>query len=540
MSLLLNQQEGPSGPSFYRHVAVSLGLALLVFIVYSGALKGGFVFDDLMKIGGVPHTEGFGGWLDFRNRPLMNFIDKLDFLSQQPADPFYYHRTNVAIHAVNAMLVYSILASIVPSGAIVGAALFAIHPFFSNGAIYITARSSTLASMFMWTGILALLHLRGVFKWLAMGISMILSCFAKEDGLLILPLLVAFYWTSREIDRRLALRILVIAIVFVALGLPLIPHGHFVRLNEMIYTSDDLKSTHMIPFITGKQHIQATLFDFALHDMWNIFAIPWSLSAEPPLTYDHWSLTLAAILVVLGLFVTFFSKRVPIPLRYAAAALLISPVPVCIFLAMGDLNFEYRAYSCGLGFALVMAWIYSKLPNLGRIALAAAFSALFIPLTVHQIAIWKTPVTLWSYSTKQNPSIRGWTNLGYGYQLERQPQEAVKAYLAALTIRPDLPVTLTNLASAYMQMGQFLMAQKVLEAAIQLAPNRVEPMENYSTLLMVMNQPNLALPMSNKVITMNPNSLVGHQNRGAALAALGQKDAAEVEWHQVERLQASR
>src|SRR5262249_36468010 len=122
-------------------------------------------------------------------------------------DPFGYHLVNVALHALNAVLVFFILLQ---AGAnrrtgFMGASIFAVHPIFTGAVDYIAGRSSLLCGTFYFLSFLALLKGLGSSRWayrlaycgLAVG-AFVMAWGTKEEGITLPGLVAAYLWVRRE------------------------------------------------------------------------------------------------------------------------------------------------------------------------------------------------------------------------------------------------------------------------------------------------------------------------------------------------------
>ena len=195
-------------------------LALLAATIYIPGAKGGFAFDDYFAI--VLNDElvlksfGHDALLDAafssNSGPLRRPIAMLSFAVNRSftgLDPTAFKLTNIAIHAVNALLILFIVRRILPvlapSSATrslgadwVVAALWAAHPINLTSVLYVAQRMTSLASTWMLLALVAYVILRmrqiegrhAVVPWwigvFACGVCAILT---KETALL-LPLYV--------------------------------------------------------------------------------------------------------------------------------------------------------------------------------------------------------------------------------------------------------------------------------------------------------------------------------------------------------------
>lgn len=115
-------------------------------------------------------------------------------------DPALYHLGNLSLHLLNALLVYGVAATLIPSGAAVWAAgVFLLHPLNSEAVSYISARTDLL----MTTGVLlALWCSLGRLTWwrvAGMGLALLVAATSKEIGLIgiVLVTLTVAIWRPR-------------------------------------------------------------------------------------------------------------------------------------------------------------------------------------------------------------------------------------------------------------------------------------------------------------------------------------------------------
>lgn len=202
----------------------------LTALVYLPGLHGDFLFDDfgnlpaLGAFGPVNNTSTFwryvtSGAADPTGRPvaLLSFLlDAHDW----PADPMPFKRTNLALHLLNGLLLALLLFHLgrswihrimtdesarnrlrprVAWAAVLGAALWLLHPLFVSTTLYIVQREAMLPVTFVLLGLMAWLHGRaqcGRGQWLSGGLwclaglggGTLLAVLSKGNGIL-LPLL---------------------------------------------------------------------------------------------------------------------------------------------------------------------------------------------------------------------------------------------------------------------------------------------------------------------------------------------------------------
>lgn len=195
-------------------------VAAIAIAAYWPGLSGDFLFDDfanlnaLGRYGGVSDWDGLlryvtSGIADPTGRPvsMLSFlIDARDW----PAEPLAFKRTNLALHVLNGALLYAVLAALggkvvkaqrARTAALLGAAIWLLHPLWASTVLYVVQRHAMLATFFVLAGILAWVRSRAAFErgnvalgwsWAVVAIPVfgLLAGLSKANGFL-LPLLLS-------------------------------------------------------------------------------------------------------------------------------------------------------------------------------------------------------------------------------------------------------------------------------------------------------------------------------------------------------------
>lgn len=215
------------GPSFFRKSLMrnrSVVMALLVLLVivllalaaYWPGLHGGFLFDDFINLpalgdtGPIDHWPAFwryitSGNADLFGRPL-SLLSFLIDANNWPADPGPFKRTSLIIHLLNGTLLYTLLAKLGQAlgtdvarrhtAALVGGALWLLHPLLVSTTLYIVQREAMLPATCVLAGLLIWMHGRDQFVagkmgagllWSIIGIGgfTLLGTLAKANGALL-------------------------------------------------------------------------------------------------------------------------------------------------------------------------------------------------------------------------------------------------------------------------------------------------------------------------------------------------------------------
>jgi hypothetical protein len=193
-------------------------LLAATWMVYSPGLHGGFLFDDFGNLPGLGATGPVDTWPTFwryitsgiadpTGRPLTLLSFLLD-AHNWPADPYPFKRTNLVLHLLNGALLYALLSrlgsalAIEPkrcrNAALLGCALWLLHPILVSTTLYIVQREAMLPATCVLAGLLLWLHGRSQLAagrigvgllWSIVGLGgfTVLGVLAKANGAL-LPL----------------------------------------------------------------------------------------------------------------------------------------------------------------------------------------------------------------------------------------------------------------------------------------------------------------------------------------------------------------
>ncbi len=221
----------------------ALAVGVLAFGAMASSLPGPFLFDDIPLIQGnawvqsLDHlTKLLGGTLwdtnftpaiDARTRGFWRPVVQLSYAlnwAVGDGDPFWFHLTNLSVHAMNAVLVLFALRRWVGDeiAAVVGASIFALHPVQTETVAWISGRTDSLCCLGLLiasTGFAR--RIRGSRVAVALEVFGALVALGSKESFVLLPVLLAVEsWAERGrplISRALTRRFFVQAFPELAL-----------------------------------------------------------------------------------------------------------------------------------------------------------------------------------------------------------------------------------------------------------------------------------------------------------------------------------
>jgi hypothetical protein len=408
-----------------------LGLAAL--LAYIPSFLGTFQFDDHNVIVGSPVVHSWAALWEHAGggvRPLL----KASYTASWTLGLgiFGFHLVNVAVHAVNAMLVYLVGRALcerwaIPwhGAALAAALLFALHPVQVEAVTYVSGRSSSLMASF-YLGAL-LVYLRGG-HWGWSALLFVLAAATKETALTLPAALLLCElctparpaWT--DIARRQAAHwVLLLAAVAVVLL-----HTRYHELLTFGFTRRDV-ADNLLTQVGGVSYLVLRLV--GMHG-YNI---------DPALpVLREWTGALAVqaalLAALLGVGVANVRRRPWI--GFGVLWFFLQLAPTNSIVPRLDVANDRQLYlACwgiflALSVQLALAWPAPR-------ALAAVLLAVLALASAWRQLDYRSEIALWESDVRKAPwNARAHNNLGYAYQQAGRIEAARREYHAAELLEP--------------------------------------------------------------------------------------------------------
>jgi len=471
-----------------------LSLFVTVAILHSGALAGGFVWDDhrmipenpsIRDLGNVPgmfHRNYFGDRANSELfRPLVNVSLALDYAvwggdGEGRPTPFPFHLTNLLLHLVAGGLLYALLRRLVetPGVAEIGAMVFLVHPASAESVAWIVARGDLLATVL---GLATIhLHLAGRRRpWLhaAAVLVWLLALFGKLAAAPI-PLLILLVETffcglapRQWLEPRNLLRY---ASYGIAAGI------YFaVRANAMgdVFPSGPGR-TWEDPELLASAVVAGSISFRMLGTMLIPVGLCADYSADP--VFDGGSLVRIAASPLVGL--TAFAvpavivlallvrRRAPL-VSFGLLWFFVALLPVSQAIRIGAVMADRFLYLPSIGIAVLLAAALVRLPR-GRVPLGLLLFACLAALTWGREAVWRNDVTMNEDVLAAYPDDPdAWNRLGIAYGRRDEPVAEIAAYREGLARSPRHRYLLKNLGAAFLEAGRLPEAREALGEALR-------------------------------------------------------------------------
>jgi hypothetical protein len=212
----LGQQMSVSSPATNTCLVdkpwlLALILVILTFVAYQPTWHAGFIWDDDDHLTANPAMTAPHGlqmiWSSLaisRYYPLTltNFWVQHRFWG---LNPLPYHLVNIALHAINGILVFLVLRRLRIPAAWLAATMWVLHPVNVESVAWITELKNTQSGFFFFAALLCFLQFeaKGQNRWYALALLCGAGAFLSKPSTVVLPLvLLLCVWWERGSWRR--------------------------------------------------------------------------------------------------------------------------------------------------------------------------------------------------------------------------------------------------------------------------------------------------------------------------------------------------
>ncbi|MGH9660905.1 MAG: tetratricopeptide repeat protein [Bryobacteraceae bacterium] len=443
-------------------------LTLAALVAFGGGLGAAFHFDDhaLFADAAVTSAEGWREiWRIERTRPLTYLTFWANYRLGR-RDPAGYHAVNLALHVAAAVLLRRVLARVIPGrAALIGAALFAIHPVQTEPVVYVFARATLLAT---------LLSLGALESWLRgrhwAGVAWFTAALAAKEECVALPLVLLLLYLS--ISRNPAELKPIAAMFGIALAAGL----------RVVWATRSVEGAGFGSPISAADYFLTQ--GVVIWRYLRLLVFPWGFTVDPQIAIASpaagalgWLALGAASAIALRRF-----GRAREGFWFIAGLALLLPSS-SVFPA-ADLAADRRVYLPLVAWSAAAGLVARnwKTPALAAIGVVLAL------VSIARTQVWVKEETLWAEAVMRSPA----------------------------KVRPRIQLARVSTPER---------ALALLEEARRIEPASAEIAAETGRVHIARNDPAKALEAFGRAVALSPRDPKSYNNRGLALLMLGQRDA---------------
>ena len=556
-----------SGRPTSRNLSISalqlFSICLITFLAYLPVWRAGFIWDDDTFLWHNPLIQSADGlwrlWFTTAAPDYFPLTSTTLWLEWRlwGANPLGYHLVNVLLHALSAVLLWRVLARLRIPGALLAAAIFAVHPVNAESVAWVTERKNTLAMVFYLLSVLlylraedgknareweegekmatppsSILHPPSSLLYALSLLSFACALLSKTAAAPLPVVLLGLAWWQRG---RLGLRDLWRVVPFFALA---------------------AAAGLVTVWFQSHRAIGASMLDVRNDSFWSRLAVAgWAFwfylyKALVPIhlsfVYPRWQIPATSVwayvpgLLVLALFVVCWCYRQ----RWGKHALLaLGYFLVMLLPVLGFVNIYFMRYSLVADhwqyFAIIgpIALVAACLASAGALVsrrprwLAPALGSVLVALLA--VSTWREALTytnlkaLWTATVARNPSAGlAHNNLGAILLAEGRVDEAISHFQQAIALEPNAADVHSNLGGALLQRGQLEPAILQFREAIRLQPDSALAHSNLGNALSRQGRLDEAIVELQQAVKFQPAFATARCNLGSALLQAGRADEA--------------
>ncbi|MCF6155308.1 MAG: tetratricopeptide repeat protein [Candidatus Brocadia sp.] len=548
-------------------------VSALAVITFLNSLDNAFVYDDVFTItnnyfirdwGNFPvlfTNDYFSSSGEVTYRPVVTLSYFIDY-SIWNLNPLGFHLTNIILHTMSAVLVYTLLSIITRNSAVsfLTGILFASHPVLTEAVNAISYREDLLAAVFFLVSFL--LFIQSTFRNPQSKIrtylyplslfSYLLALCSKEMAITLPLIICVFDWVFDGTGRikkniiKLYLGFLFVSVFYLFL--------RFVWLHnpvekQLMYPGNSfLVNLLTMPKILGS-YIKLLFLpvcfnaDYIVPHTQNPLAATFIcsialLSAIGVITYKFYNHAKHLFFFILWFFITLVPTMNIIPIaNIMAERYLYLPsvgfcmVLSCILISIPKWVRPFISWENGsLGILISNAPIRSnpnprKALSLFTTCLTVILAVLYSLSAMKRNEIWRDQRTFWSKTIEASPdSSRARNNLGMIYLQEGKTDLAIREFQAAIAIEPD-PEYHHNLGMAYQKKGWREEALGEYHHVLAINPNSAITHNNMGNIYIDKGLLDEGILKFKRALLLKPNYYDAHFNLGLAYFKKGLFDA---------------
>ena len=449
----------------------------------------------------------------------------------RPEDLYVFHRTSLALHVLNAVLIlillYRLFGAIVPAG--IAALLFGLHPLTVEPVAWVGERKTLLAMLFALGCLLCYVeHARRKRRaWLAASLALYLLALLSKPTVTMLPVLLMLldYWPL----GRFGLRAVYSKWPFLALSLisaiiTLVSHQRTAGLTAPDYARWPLHAGYLLAF-----YLQKIVWPRDLSCAYPQ-PVPFALG-NPAVLLSGVGVALLTLLLVVS------RRRAPGPFTgWAFFVIAIAPTLGLVQYSWVIASDKY-VYFPAIGLLMLLAAGTAALLESPRVAGRASRAVILLLVALvlaaeargvrSTLRNWADSLTLYRHMEQVAPdSYAVQAQLGVLLEKAAAHEEAIAHLRRAIALVPEYGEAHYNLGVALAGQGRLAESIEHLRKADQLLPDDPATIYNLGMALRLAGRLDEAAEQFARAVRLNPRDVRSLDELSGALVMQGRTDEA--------------
>jgi tetratricopeptide (TPR) repeat protein len=506
---------------------LALLLVAVTLAAYQPIWHAGFIWDDDDFITNNPVIKSADGlsklWFSISTPDYYPMTYSLWWLEWRlwGDHPLGYHLINVLLHAFSAVLLWRVLLRLKIPGALLAAAIFALHPVNVESAAWIAEGKNTLSMLFYATTLLCWLKYDdGVGKgWYGAALAAFAASLLSKTGGSPLPvvLLGIAWWRRGRVGWPDVLRVIPFFALAAILGVVTVWFTAHQGGGHIVVRTDGFWARLAGAGWAIWFYLYKTIFPINLITIY----LRWHIDAGNPLAY------IPLLSLIFGLIATWKLSK---PAFFALAYFIVLVLPVVGFINIAFMRYSLVAdrwqYFAIIGPIAAAAVVLIRAPKVAAVVLLVLGA-----LTWHQCGIYRNAETLWAATVQKNPDA--WVaqyNLALELSKQGRSDDAIPHFQKAAELHPELADAHNNLGRIFSQQGRANDAIAEYQKALAVNPDDENTHYNLGLIFLQQGWFDSAAAQFQSATALNPRYDKAFVNWGIALAKLGRNHEAITEY----------
>ena len=514
-------------------------LAVISFGIYANSLNNEFVFDDesvivgytpLQELSSIPKfftaEEGFHKVIGMYYRPIVSTTYALDY-AIWGLKPSGFHLTNVIIHTIASLILFLILMKLFGDyeygqiSSFLGTLIFAVHPIHTEAVSWVSGRTDSLATLFIFLSFLFYIKYRDGEnnKYLLISLfAYLLALLSKEMAVTLPVIIILFDFIYRKKDFKWIKKNILSYVYFAVLTILFILARFYVlrdvvdRTNYFYFHGKDSMTVFYSMIQTIPVYFRLLFVPINLLYHYN-GVIPDSSS------FTDMRALFSLIFLVILIFVAVITYKKQNVISFSISFFLISLFPVMNIVPTMNFMAERFLYITSFLVSLLIAYYFSVyLNNKNKniiISISVIVILLFGYLTFQRNFDWKTNETLYSTAEGIDGNVL-LVNAGNIFANKQNYAEAEKRYKRAIEIRDNSVLAHHNLGLIYLIRGSLDSAEIQIKKGLAIDSLAPDGYLQLSNIYQQQGRIREAISMLEKLQTFSPD----YRNSADLLASM--------------------